>query len=72
MSSQHAAAADGTDERTVQQENELQALAAIYGDDFQDLRSADPWKVEELAWLAQRSLVGHLWNGRVCLCVCFR
>lgn len=44
MSSQQTAAG-GTEEHTVQQENELQALASIFGDDFQDLRSKDPWKV---------------------------
>lgn len=37
--------ADGTDEHTVQQDNELEALASIFGDDFQDLRNKDPWKV---------------------------
>lgn len=44
MSSQHAST-DGTDDYTVQQENELEALASIFGDDFQDLRKNDPWKV---------------------------
>ncbi|XP_041827550.1 eIF-2-alpha kinase GCN2 [Melanotaenia boesemani] len=45
MSSQHTPT-DGTDDYTVQQENELEALASIFGDDFQDLRSMDPWKVK--------------------------
>uniref|UniRef100_A0A8C9XRQ1 non-specific serine/threonine protein kinase n=1 Tax=Sander lucioperca TaxID=283035 RepID=A0A8C9XRQ1_SANLU len=37
---------EGTDDYTVQQENELEALASIFGDDFQDLRNKDPWKVK--------------------------
>ncbi|XP_041668498.1 eIF-2-alpha kinase GCN2 [Cheilinus undulatus] len=45
MSSQHTPT-DGTDDYTVQQENELEALASIFGDDFQDLRNRDPWKVK--------------------------
>ncbi|XP_070835597.1 eIF-2-alpha kinase GCN2 [Chaetodon trifascialis] len=45
MSGQHTPA-DGTDDHTVQQENELEALASIFGDDFQDLRNKDPWKVK--------------------------
>uniref|UniRef100_A0AAQ6AAV9 non-specific serine/threonine protein kinase n=1 Tax=Amphiprion ocellaris TaxID=80972 RepID=A0AAQ6AAV9_AMPOC len=43
--SQHAPT-DWTDDYTVQQENELEALASIFGDDFQDLRNKDPWKVK--------------------------
>ncbi|KAF7201992.1 eIF-2-alpha kinase GCN2 isoform X1 [Nothobranchius furzeri] len=45
MSSQHTPS-DGTDDYTVQQENELEALASIFGDDFQDLRNKDSWKVK--------------------------
>ncbi|CAK6957149.1 eIF-2-alpha kinase GCN2 [Scomber scombrus] len=45
MNSQHTPT-DGTDDYTVQQENELEALASIFGDDFQDLRDKDPWKVK--------------------------
>lgn len=44
MNSQHTPT-DGTEDYTVQQENELEALASIFGDDFQDLRNKDPWKV---------------------------
>lgn len=49
MSGQHSPA-EGTDDHTVQQENELEALASIFGDDFLDLRSKDPWKVSS-SWL---------------------
>lgn len=45
MSRQHTST-DGADDYTVQQENELEALASIFGDDFQDLRNKDPWKVK--------------------------
>ncbi|CAI5696843.1 unnamed protein product [Oreochromis niloticus] len=45
MSSQRTSA-DVTDEYAVQQENELEALASIFEDDFKDLRSNDPWKVK--------------------------
>ncbi|XP_028293458.1 eIF-2-alpha kinase GCN2 [Gouania willdenowi] len=45
MSGQYAPT-DGTDDHTVQQEHELEALASIFGDDFRDLRSEDPWKVK--------------------------
>ncbi len=44
MSGQHTPT-DGTDDHLVQQENELEALASIFGDDFLDLRNKDPWKV---------------------------
>lgn len=44
MSSQHTPI-NTTEDFTVQQEHELEALASIFGDDFQDLRNQDPWKV---------------------------
>lgn len=37
---------DGNDDYIVQQENELEALASIFGDDFEDLRAKQPWKVQ--------------------------
>lgn len=46
MNSQQHTPTDGTDDYTVQQENELEALASIFGDDFKDLRNKDPWKVK--------------------------
>lgn len=62
MSSQHTPA-DGTDDHTVQQENELEALASIFGDDFQDLRNKDPWKVaiEILALPFSEQTMGRSW-----------
>lgn len=37
---------DGCDDYVVQQENELEALASIFGEDFQDVRTKHPWKVQ--------------------------
>ncbi|XP_028823379.1 eIF-2-alpha kinase GCN2 isoform X2 [Denticeps clupeoides] len=37
---------DGSDDYCVQQENELEALASIFGDDFEDIRVKQPWKVK--------------------------
>jgi len=34
-----------TEDYLVQQENELEALSSIFGDDFKDLRRNDTWKV---------------------------
>lgn len=54
MSSQRTSA-DGTDDCAVQQENELEALASIFEDDFKDLRSNDPWKVDPPSICVQSS-----------------
>uniref|UniRef100_A0A673YNH2 non-specific serine/threonine protein kinase n=1 Tax=Salmo trutta TaxID=8032 RepID=A0A673YNH2_SALTR len=43
---QTSAAGSGTEDYSVQQENELEALASIFGDDFQDLRNNRPWKIK--------------------------
>ncbi|CAB1330846.1 unnamed protein product [Coregonus sp. 'balchen'] len=43
---QTSTAGSGTDDYSVQQENELEALASIFGDDFQDLRNNHPWKIK--------------------------
>uniref|UniRef100_A0A8C8F9P0 eIF-2-alpha kinase GCN2 n=1 Tax=Oncorhynchus tshawytscha TaxID=74940 RepID=A0A8C8F9P0_ONCTS len=43
---QTSGAGSGTDDYSVQQENELEALASIFGDDFQDLRNNHPWKIK--------------------------
>ncbi|XP_067098749.1 eIF-2-alpha kinase GCN2 isoform X2 [Osmerus mordax] len=37
---------DQIDDYSVQQENELEALASIFEDDFEDLRNKHPWKVK--------------------------
>lgn len=37
---------DGNEDYVVQQENELEALASIFGDDFKDIRTEHPWKVQ--------------------------
>ncbi|KAJ8341453.1 hypothetical protein SKAU_G00337440 [Synaphobranchus kaupii] len=39
-------ATDELDDYVVQQENELEALASIFGDDFEDIRKNHPWKVK--------------------------
>ncbi|XP_030637296.1 eIF-2-alpha kinase GCN2 [Chanos chanos] len=45
MSGSHSSP-DGTDDYSVQQENELEALAAIFGDDFEDIRTKKPWNIK--------------------------
>ncbi|KAK1894495.1 eIF-2-alpha kinase GCN2 [Dissostichus eleginoides] len=66
MSIQQHTPADGTDDHTVQQENELEALASIFGDDFQDLRSKDPWKVKRPPQVHLCLRPNGLNNGQEC------
>uniref|UniRef100_A0A4W6DTV1 non-specific serine/threonine protein kinase n=1 Tax=Lates calcarifer TaxID=8187 RepID=A0A4W6DTV1_LATCA len=58
--------ANGTDDHTVQQENELEALASIFGDDFQDLRNKDPWKVKRPPEVHLYLRPNGLNNGQEC------
>ncbi|XP_063039722.1 eIF-2-alpha kinase GCN2 isoform X2 [Engraulis encrasicolus] len=56
---------DGTDDDyTVQQENELEALAAIFGDDFEDLRTKKPWKIKRPAEVYLNLRPKGLGNGQ--------
>ncbi|KAI4804081.1 hypothetical protein KUCAC02_025723 [Chaenocephalus aceratus] len=66
MSSKQHTPADWTDDHTVQQENELEALASIFGDDFQDLRSKDPWKVKRPPQVHLCLRPNGLNNGQEC------
>lgn len=50
----------------MQQENELEALASIFGDDFQDLRSKDPWKVKRPPEMYLCLRPNGLNNGQEC------
>ncbi|KAL7873489.1 hypothetical protein AOLI_G00125600 [Acnodon oligacanthus] len=36
----------GNEDYFIQQENELEALASIFGDDFKDIRPKHPWKIK--------------------------
>ncbi|XP_037602746.1 eIF-2-alpha kinase GCN2 [Sebastes umbrosus] len=58
--------AERTDEHTVQQANELEALASIFGDDFQDLRDKDPWKVKRPPEVHLYLRPNGLNNGQEC------
>uniref|UniRef100_A0A672HFN0 non-specific serine/threonine protein kinase n=1 Tax=Salarias fasciatus TaxID=181472 RepID=A0A672HFN0_SALFA len=55
-----------SEEHAVQQENELEALASIFGDDFQDLRSKDPWKVKRPPEMYLCLRPNGLNNGQEC------
>ncbi|XP_027856533.1 eIF-2-alpha kinase GCN2 [Xiphophorus couchianus] len=65
MSSQHTPT-DGTEDYTVQQEHELEAIASIFGDDFQDLRNQDPWKVRRPPEMHLCLRPSGLNNGQEC------
>ncbi|KAM3870802.1 eIF-2-alpha kinase GCN2 [Diretmus argenteus] len=65
MSSQQART-DGTDDYTVQQENELEALASIFGDDFKDLRNNDTWKIKRPPEVYLCLRPNGLSNGQEC------
>ncbi|XP_061898001.1 eIF-2-alpha kinase GCN2 isoform X1 [Entelurus aequoreus] len=41
----HYTSTEATEDYTVQQENELEALASIFEEDFQDIRQKDQWNV---------------------------
>ncbi|KAM9842321.1 eIF-2-alpha kinase GCN2 isoform 2-T2 [Aulostomus maculatus] len=66
MSIQQPPADQGSDDYAVQQENELEALASIFGDDFQDLRSKDPWKVKRSPEVHLCLRPSGLSNGQEC------
>uniref|UniRef100_A0A3P9Q7R6 eIF-2-alpha kinase GCN2 n=1 Tax=Poecilia reticulata TaxID=8081 RepID=A0A3P9Q7R6_POERE len=65
MSSHHTPT-DGTEDYTVQQEHELEALASIFGDDFEDLRNQDPWKVKRPPEMHLCLRPNGLNNGQEC------
>ncbi|KAF4083863.1 hypothetical protein AMELA_G00122190 [Ameiurus melas] len=46
MSGSPLNSAEGNEDYVVQQENELEALASIFGDDFRDIRTEHPWKIK--------------------------
>ncbi|KAM4625732.1 eIF-2-alpha kinase GCN2 [Polymixia lowei] len=65
MSSQQSPTA-GTDDYIGQQENELEALASIFGDDFEDLRNKDPWKIKRPLEVYLCLRPNGLSNGQEC------